>query len=121
MMESSMEAVVFGNVTLDVLCYPVEDVPRYESITFKHSVVSPGGCGSNVAIGLSALGVATALVGRIGSDASFGLITHTWDRVAMFSETLNYKQVLVLVLLTNIINLVLFIHQERTSFFQWEI
>ena len=88
MMESSMEAVVFGNVTLDVLCYPVEDVPRYESITFKHSVVSPGGCGSNVAIGLSALGVATALVGRIGSDASFGLITHTWDRVG-----LNYRYV----------------------------
>ena len=78
-----MEAVVFGNVTLDILCYPVEDVPRHESITFKHSVVSPGGCGSNVAIGLSALGVSTALVGRIGTDASAGLITATWDRVGL--------------------------------------
>ena len=83
-----MEAVVLGNVTLDVLCYPVENVPRYESIAFKHSVVSPGGCGSNVAVGLSALGVTTALVGRIGTDDSAGLITHTWDCVG-----LNYSYV----------------------------
>ena len=83
-----MEAVVLGNVTLDILCYPVVDVPRYESIAFKHSVVSPGGCGSNVAVGLTALGVTTALVGRIGTDDSAGLITHTWDRVG-----LNYSYV----------------------------
>ena len=85
-----MEAVVFGNVTLDILCYPVEDVPRHESITFKHSVVSPGGCGSNVAIGLCALGVPTALVGRIGTDASAGLITATWDRVGLNSSCVQW-------------------------------
>jgi sugar/nucleoside kinase (ribokinase family) len=78
-----MEAVVLGNITLDVLCYPVEEVPRYDSITFDHSLVSPGGCGSNVAIGLSALGVNTAIVGRIGVDAAARLITHTWDRVSL--------------------------------------
>ena len=58
-----MEAVVVGNITLDVLCYPVEEVPRYKSNAFDHSIVSPGGCGSNVAVGLSSLGVPTALVG----------------------------------------------------------
>jgi sugar/nucleoside kinase (ribokinase family) len=78
-----MEAVVVGNITLDVLCYPVEEVPRYESIAFDHSVVSPGGCGSNVAVGLSSLGVPTALVGWIGNDTAAGLITHTWDLVGL--------------------------------------
>ena len=87
-MADSIEAVVLGNVTMDVLCYPVEHVPRHESITFKHSIVSPGGCGSNVAIGLSALGVNTALVGWIGDDVSSVLITPTWDRVG-----LNYSYV----------------------------
>jgi sugar/nucleoside kinase (ribokinase family) len=87
-MEGSMEAVVLGNVTMDILCYPVEHVPRHESITFKHSIVSPGGCGSNVAIGLCALGVKTALIGRIGTDVSAVLITPTWDRVG-----LNYSYV----------------------------
>lgn len=78
-----MEAVVLGNVTLDVICYPVEEVPRYESITFDRSVISPGGCGSNVAVGLSSLGIKTALVGWIGTDAAADLIAHTWDRVGL--------------------------------------
>jgi ribokinase len=78
-----MEAVVFGNVTLDVLCYPVEEVPRYESIVFERSEVSPGGCGSNVAIGLSSLGISTALVGRVGIDAAASLIKHTWENVGL--------------------------------------
>jgi sugar/nucleoside kinase (ribokinase family) len=50
-----MKAVVFGNITLDVICSPVNEVPRYESLSFDQVVVSPGGCGSNVAIGLCAL------------------------------------------------------------------
>ena len=63
-----MDAVVFGNVTLDTLCYPVDDVPRHQSIPFDRAIVAPGGCGSNTAIGLCALGVPTALVARIGTD-----------------------------------------------------
>jgi hypothetical protein len=42
-------AVVFGNVTLDTLCYPVDDVLRHQSITFERAIVAPGGCGSNTA------------------------------------------------------------------------
>ena len=34
-----MDAVVFGNVTLDTLCYPVDDVPRHQSITFDRAIV----------------------------------------------------------------------------------
>ena len=63
-----MEAVVFGNITLDVICKPVDDVPRHDSLGFEEVVVAPGGCGYNVAIGLCALGVSTALVGRTGND-----------------------------------------------------
>jgi ribokinase len=78
-----MDAVVFGNVTLDVICQTVDDVPRYESISFEHVVVSPGGCGSNVAIGLCALGVQTALIGRIGSDDAAGLVESYWRRIGL--------------------------------------
>ena len=72
-----MEAVVMGNVTIDVLCFWIDEVPRYESIAFERSVVSPGGCGSNVAIGLCALGISAALIGRIGVDPAANLVKDT--------------------------------------------
>jgi len=75
-----MDAVVFGNATLDIICKTVDDVPRHESLVFDQVVVSPGGCGSNVAVGLCALGVPTALVGCIGSDAAAGMLRSFWDR-----------------------------------------
>jgi ribokinase len=75
-----MDAVVVGNVTLDVLCYPVEDVPRYDSISFDTSVISPGGCGSNVAIGLAACGVDVSLVARLGDDDAGMLVKSYWTR-----------------------------------------
>ncbi|MBN1976127.1 MAG: carbohydrate kinase family protein [Anaerolineae bacterium] len=78
-----MDAVVFGNVTLDTLCYPVDDVPRNESISFERAIVAPGGCGSNVAIGLCALGVETALVARLGTDDAAVLVERYWERVGL--------------------------------------
>jgi len=78
-----MKAVVFGNITLDVICSTVNEVPRYESLAFDQVVVSPGGCGSNVAIGLCALGQSTALVGRIGSDDASRLVEGYWQRVGL--------------------------------------
>jgi len=78
-----MDAVVFGNVTLDVICQTVDEVPRHDSIAFEHVVVAPGGCGSNVAIGLCALGVSAALIGRIGSDDAAGLVESYWKRIGL--------------------------------------
>jgi sugar/nucleoside kinase (ribokinase family) len=78
-----VDAVVFGNVTLDTLCYPVDDVPRHQSIPFDRAIVAPGGCGSNTAIGLCALGVPTALVARIGTDDAASLIEQYWERVGL--------------------------------------
>jgi len=78
-----IDAVVFGNVTLDVICKTVDDVPRHESLSFEQVAISPGGCGSNVAIGLSALGVSTALVASIGSDDSAMLVRRFWERFGL--------------------------------------
>jgi sugar/nucleoside kinase (ribokinase family) len=73
-----LKAAVFGNATLDVLCYPVDDVPRDHSISFERSAVSPGGCGSNVAIGLRALDVSTLLIARIGDDLAGEIDSQIW-------------------------------------------
>lgn len=78
-----MDAVVLGNVTLDIICQTVDEVPRYESITFDRVAVTPGGCGSNVAIGLCALGVSTTLVARIGNDDAGHLVENVWDRFSL--------------------------------------
>ena len=81
-----MEAFVFGNITLDIICKVVDEVPRYESMSFDQVMVSPGGCGSNVAIGLSAMGISTALIGRIGSDDAAGLVESYWKRVGLHTN-----------------------------------
>jgi ribokinase len=78
-----MEAIVFGNITLDVICKPVDEVPRRDSLAFEEVVVAPGGCGSNVAIGLSAKGISTALVGRIGDDDAAYLVNRYWRKVGL--------------------------------------
>lgn len=79
----ALDAVVVGNITLDVICYPVEQVPRYDSIAFERSAVSPGGCGSNVAVGLAAQGIRTALVGCVGDDDAADLAFRVWKRVGL--------------------------------------
>ncbi|MBM3144006.1 MAG: carbohydrate kinase family protein [Chloroflexi bacterium] len=78
-----MDAVIFGNVTLDIICYPVNNVPRRESISFDQVAVSPGGCASNVAIGMATIGIPTALVARTGDDDSAELLYQYWRRVGL--------------------------------------
>lgn len=78
-----MDAVVFGNVTLDVICLTVDDVPRHESLLFDQVAVMPGGCGSNVAVGLGTLGISTALVCCIGDDAPGRIIKEYWQKAGI--------------------------------------
>jgi sugar/nucleoside kinase (ribokinase family) len=78
-----MDAVVIGNAALDVLCYPVNDVPRTASLSFQQSSIAAGGCGSNTAIGLSALGISTALVTCIGEDMTASLLEMAWEKVGI--------------------------------------
>ena len=74
------KVIVFGNVTLDVICQTVDDVPRYESVSFDHVVLSPGGCASNVAIGLGALGVQTLLICKTGDDPAADILFNKWKQ-----------------------------------------
>lgn len=86
-----MKAAVIGNVTLDVICKTVDNVPRFDSIAFKDVYVGPGGCGSNVAIGLCALGVSTELIACIGKDSSSKIIEQAWSEFGL--DTKNVRTV----------------------------
>ncbi|MFZ6028948.1 MAG: carbohydrate kinase family protein [Chloroflexota bacterium] len=78
-----MKAIVIGNTTLDVLCYHVDEVPRHDSLVFEHVLLCPGGCGSNVAIGLQSLGVNTALVTTISDDDAYATVEAIWQQVGL--------------------------------------
>ncbi len=78
-----MQAIVFGNVTLDIICYPVDDVPRHDSLSFKQAIVSPGGCASNTAIGLARLGVPTGLIAHTGNGDAASLLQDYWQRLGV--------------------------------------
>ncbi len=77
---ADLDVLVVGNNTLDVILYPIDDVPRNRSLTFEQVAVSAGGCASNAAVGLAALGWRTGLVGCIGADAAGDLALATWQR-----------------------------------------
>jgi sugar/nucleoside kinase (ribokinase family) len=81
--EVRMKAIVIGNTTLDVLCYHVDDVPRHDSLLFERALLAPGGCGSNVAVGLAALGITTALVTTISGDSAYATVEETWRQVGL--------------------------------------
>jgi sugar/nucleoside kinase (ribokinase family) len=83
LMDDRIEALVFGSVVLDVICYPVDEVPRHECIGFEQAYVGPGGVASNVAVGLAALGIKTALAARLGTDDSAGLMERYWERAGV--------------------------------------
>jgi sugar/nucleoside kinase (ribokinase family) len=78
-----MQTIVFGNVTLDIICYPVDDVPRHDSLSFEEAIVSPGGCASNTAIGLASLGVPTGLVAHTGNGDAASLLQDYWGRLGV--------------------------------------
>ncbi len=74
-----IQAVVIGNVCLDVVCVGVDDVPRHDSLEIERAVIGPGGCASNVAVGLAAQGIPTAIVARMGDDLNADLLARTWQ------------------------------------------
>ena len=95
---NSMGIAVLGNVTLDVICRTIDDVPRYESIAFDQVAISPGGCGSNVAVGLGCLKINTLLICRVGNDEAANLLRQTWKRYNIdlrFVESVSEKNTAV--------------------------
>jgi len=92
MPKTNLKAIVAGNVTLDVLCYPVDDVPRHESIAFERAFVGSGGCASNTAVVLASLGVPTGILACIGDDESGKIARRTWQTYGVddrFVETVS--------------------------------
>lgn len=63
-LDSSMAAVTIGEVTVDWLA----EEPGQTLLDSGNFYRSPGGNASNVAIGLSRLGTAVRLIGRVGND-----------------------------------------------------
>jgi len=83
MTENHNAIAVLGNVTLDIICKTVDDVPRHDSITFQEAAVTPGGCGSNTAIGLARAGETVYLIACIGDDDAADILCQTWDRTGV--------------------------------------
>jgi len=75
--------LVFGNVTLDIICKTVDDVPRYDSISFREAAVTAGGCASNVAINLAQMGERPFLVACLGMDQIADFLLDTWGKVGV--------------------------------------
>lgn len=80
--------LVCGNVTLDITCAPVDDVPRHDSLLFEHGTLSAGGSASNVAVGVAALGEPVALVACTGDDETADFLHHTWRRVGVQTQAI---------------------------------
>ena len=83
MIDTKTAIAVLGNVTLDIICNSVDDVPRHDSISFQEAAVTPGGCGSNTAIGLSREGEKVYLVACTGDDLSADLLHQTWEKIGI--------------------------------------
>ncbi|MCJ7717176.1 MAG: carbohydrate kinase family protein [Anaerolineales bacterium] len=83
MTENKTAIAVLGNVTLDIICKSVDDVPRHDSISFQEASVSPGGCGSNTAIGLAGEGEKVFLIACTGDDLSADLLHQTWEKTGV--------------------------------------
>lgn len=82
----SCRALIVGNAALDILCFPINDVPRHGSITFEKYDIFPGGCGSNTAIGLAKSGIMTTLIAYTGSDYAGMLALETWNSAGIDTD-----------------------------------
>jgi len=71
---------VAGNVTLDIICKTVDDVPRHDSISFQEAAVTPGGCASNTALNLAQQGEKVYLIACTGDDLAAGFLFQTWEK-----------------------------------------
>ena len=83
MIENQKAIAVLGNLTLDIICKTVDDVPRYDSIAFQEAAVTPGGCGSNTALGLAGQGERVFLIACTGTDAAAEILFQNWEKMGV--------------------------------------
>ncbi len=93
MMSENQQAIaVLGNVTLDIICKTVDDVPRKDSITFQEAAITPGGCGSNTAIGLAGQGERVFLIACTGDDEIAEILYRTWAEMGIDTRFVQRKK-----------------------------
>jgi sugar/nucleoside kinase (ribokinase family) len=67
--EKPYSVVCLGNVLVDILVKPVQQLPPVGGLlAVDHIEMAMGGCAANTAVALSRLGVHTALWGKLGRD-----------------------------------------------------
>src|SRR5687767_13152091 len=65
-----------GIIVADHLCTPIDHLPvAGELVMADGMVLAIGGCAANAAVDLTKMGVATAVVGRVGTDVFGGVVT----------------------------------------------
>lgn len=73
------DVVCVGNMCADVLIKPVNRMPEKGKLELIDMVrLQTGGCASNSAVGLSRIGVKTALIGKIGDDGFGSFLKETF-------------------------------------------
>lgn len=73
-MATSPAVLSAGIIVADHVCTPIDHLPKAgELVMADQLLLTIGGCAANAAVDLAKMGVATAVVGRVGDDA-FGRI-----------------------------------------------
>jgi sugar/nucleoside kinase (ribokinase family) len=79
-----------GLLVEDTFCGPMERLPPEGSVSVLHDMpVRAGGCAANVAIDLAKQGVATEVVGCVGSDGGADLLAKTLSAHGVGSEMIS--------------------------------
>ena len=68
-MAKTLDCLCVGIVVADMVCHPIEEMPRAGALTRTDSIeFSIGGCSANLGVDLARLGLNVGLSGRVGSD-----------------------------------------------------
>jgi sugar/nucleoside kinase (ribokinase family) len=81
-----------GILVADTICGPMDDLPHEGALVALDSMpAKAGGCAANVAIGLSKLGVAADVAGRMGNDPSAQVILSALNQAGIGSQHITFS------------------------------
>ncbi len=87
-----MSVVVAGNLVLDLLAWPVDEVKWDGTVWVEHFVRSVGGNGANTSYTLARMGVKTTLLGAVGDDREGGELIEILDKVGVATHKIEALQ-----------------------------
>jgi sugar/nucleoside kinase (ribokinase family) len=78
------DVCVIGHMCVDLMVKPLEALPPKGRLIFIDNLhVSPGGCGLNTAVYLAAMGIRTAILGKVGNDPLGDIILKTYEKTGV--------------------------------------